>query len=40
MPTFYKFALEIETSLGKRLLKTISETRNASNVIMYIWFLF
>ena len=38
MTTFYNFALKIETSLAKRVVKPISETRNA-NITVYVWFI-
>ena len=39
MTTFYNFALKIETSWAKRVVKPISENRNTSNVIVYVWFV-
>ena len=38
MATFYNFAFKIETSLAKRVAKPILETRNANDVIAYVWF--
>ena len=40
MTTFYKFALKIESSWTKKIVKFILETWNATNeVIVYIWFI-
>ena len=35
MTAFYNFALKIETSWAKKVVKPILETWNASNVIVY-----
>ena len=35
---FYNFALKIEISSAKSLVKSISETRN-TNAIAYVWFI-
>ena len=40
MTTFYNFALKIETSIAKRVVKPISETRNFNDVIVYVWFIY
>ena len=37
--SYNNFTLEIETSLAKRVVKFISETRNG-NVIVYVWFIY
>ena len=39
MTTFYDFALNIETSWAKKVVKTILETWNANSVIVYVWFI-
>ena len=40
MTTFYNFALKIETSWAKKVVKPILETWNAANnVIVYFWFI-
>ena len=39
MATFYNFAFKIEASLAKRVAKPILETRNANDVIAYVWFI-
>ena len=39
MTTFHNFALKIETDCAQRVGKNISETRNANNVSMYVWFI-
>ena len=36
MSNFYNFAVKIETSWAKTVLKTISKTRNANDVSMYV----
>ena len=37
--SYNNFTIEIETSLAKRVVKFISETRNG-NVIVYVWFIY
>ena len=37
--TFYNYALKVETSLAKRMVKPILETRNA-NDIAFDWFIY
>ena len=37
--TFYNFALKIETSWAKRVVKPILESWNAANVIAYVSFI-
>ena len=40
MATFYNFALEkIEANCPKKVLKSILETLNAHDVILYVWFI-
>lgn len=39
MTTFYNFAVKIETSWGKRVVKPILKTRNP-NIIMYNYFIY
>ena len=40
MTTLYNFALKIETSWAKKVVKPISETWNAANnVFVYVWFI-
>ena len=38
MTTFHTLALKIETIWGKSAVEFISDTRNANNVCMYVWF--
>ena len=40
MTSFYNFAFKIETIWNKRVLKTILETWNASDVVVYVWFIY
>ena len=37
--TLYNFAIKIETSWAKRVRKSILETWNANDVIVYVWFI-
>ena len=39
MTTFYNFALKIETSWVESVVKSVSETRNASDVTLYVCFI-
>ena len=38
MTTFHNFALKIETSWAKRMVKPVLETRNANDVNTHVWF--
>ena len=38
MTTFY--ALKIETIWAKKTVKSSLETRNANDVIVYVWFIY
>ena len=40
MTTFYNFTLKIETSLAKNVVKSILETWNVNDVIVYVWFIY
>ena len=40
MTTIYNFALKMETSLAKSVVKAILETKNANNFIVYIFFIY
>ena len=38
--TFYNFTLKTETSWAKKVVKSILETWNANDVIVYVWFIY
>ena len=40
MTTFYNFTLKIEKSWTKMVIKSILETGNANDVIVYVWFIY
>ena len=40
MTTFYDFALKIETSWTKKVVKPSLETWNDNDVILYVWFIY
>ena len=40
MTTFYNFSLVIETSCAKKAAKSILETWNVNDVIVYVWFIY
>ena len=40
MTTFYNFSLIIETSCAKKAAKSILETWNVNDVIVYVWFIY
>ena len=40
MTTFYNFALKVETSWAKKVVKSILETSNVNDVIVYVWFIY
>ena len=40
MTTFYNFTFNIETSWAKKALKSIMETWNANDIIVYVWFIY
>ena len=40
MTTIYNFVRTLETSLAKRVVKAILETKNANNFIVYICFIY
>ena len=40
MTTFYNFTLKIETSWAKKAVKSILETWNVNDVIVYVWFIY
>ena len=40
MDTFYNFTLKIETSWAKKAVKSILETWNVNDVIVYAWFIY
>ena len=39
MTNFYSFTLKIETSWAKNVVKSILETWNYNDVIVYVWFI-
>ena len=39
MTTFYDFTLKIETSWAQKVVKSILETWNVNDVIVYVWFI-
>ena len=40
MTTFNNFTLKINTSWAKKIAKSILETWNANDVIVYVWFIY
>ena len=38
--TFYNFTLKLETSWTKKVVKSILETWNFNDVIVYVWFIY
>ena len=40
MTNFYSFTLKIETSWAKNVVKSILETWNYNDVIVYVWFIY
>ena len=40
MTIFYNFTFKIEASWANKVLKPIMETWNASDVIVYVWFIY
>ena len=40
MTTFYNFTLQIETSWAKKVVKSILETSNVNDVVVYVWFVY
>ena len=40
MTTFYNFTPKIETSWAKKVVKSILETWNVNDVIVYVWFIY
>ena len=40
MDTFYNFTLKIETSWAKKVVKSILETWNVNDAIVYVWFIY
>ena len=40
MSTFYNFNLKIEISWTKKVVKSILETWNVNDVIVYVWFIY
>ena len=40
MNTFYKFTLKIETNWVKKVVKSIMETWNVNDIIVYVWFIY
>ena len=40
MTVFYDFALKIETSWAKKVVKASLETWNINDVIVYVWFIY
>ena len=40
MTNFYNFTLKIETSWAKNVVKSILETWNYNDVIVYVWFIY
>ena len=40
MNTFCNFTLKIKTSWTKKVSKSILETWNVNNVIVYVWFIY
>ena len=39
LSTFYNFALKIETSWAKKVVKSILETWKANDIVMYAWLI-
>ena len=39
MTTFYDFTLKIETSWAQKVVKSILETWNVNDAIVYVWFI-
>ena len=39
MTTFYNLTLKTETNWAKKVVKSILDTWNVSDVIVYVWFL-
>ena len=39
MTTFYNLTFKTETSWAKKVVKSILDTWNVSDVIVYVWFL-
>ena len=39
MTIFYNFTLKVETSWAKKVVKSILETWNVNDVIVYVWFI-
>ena len=40
MTTFSNFTLKIETSSAKKVVKSILESWNVNDVIVYVWFVY
>ena len=40
MTTFYDFALKIETSWTKEVVKSSLKTWNDNDVVLYVWFIY
>ena len=40
MNTFYKFTRKIETKRAKKVFKSMVETGNVNDVIVYVWFIY
>ena len=40
MTTFKRFALKTEASRAKKVFKHIFKTWNASDVVVYVWFIY
>ena len=40
MTTLLNFTFKIETSWAKNVVKSILETWNASDLIVYVWFIY
>ena len=38
--TFYNFTLKIEISWAKKVVKSILETWNVNDIIVYVWFIY
>ena len=40
MNTFYNFTRKIETRRAKKVFKSMVETGNVNDVIVYVWFIY
>ena len=40
MTTYYNFTLKIDTSWAEKIVKSIWETWNVNDFIVYVWFIY